>query len=402
MKFLMKKPLFNIVFLVACCIYVNLNAQTKQKPVISTAVKPPNEKTEATAPKPNVESVSLNTNGLIVLKWDKPHTESISDNGPTKVFIGFKGAAYDAGKSYLPEYIKRIKLSGSANQVSINLINASYEPLSSEEVAAIDKNKIISGDVKLSYNIIHDKHQPYAQIILLPVRKNPSTGQYEKLVSFKFDVKQNSAPSGKKVSHQSFATSSVLASGKWYKIGVTADGVYKLDYNFFKNLGYNMSSLVPKDIRIFGNGGAMLPVSNSAYRPDDLLENAIYVTGQNDSSFNVNDYVLFYGQNPHTWAYSTTDNHYHHTVNFYSDTTFYFINADGGSGKRIAAEKDSGYTPTDTVTTFDDYAYNEQDAENLIQSGNQWFGQYFDVTTSYNIPFNFPNIVNSSPVYVNT
>ena len=108
------------------------------------------------------------------------------------------------------------------------------------------------------------------------------------------------------------------------------------------------------------------------------------------------------GESPHTWTYTSADKHYHHTVNYYTDTTYYFINADAGiTPKYIASEKDTGFTATDTVTSFDDYAYNELDASNLIQSGNLWFGQYFDVTTSYNIPFNFPNILTTAPAYVN-
>jgi hypothetical protein len=343
-----------------------------------------------------------NTNGIITLQWEKPHTETMAENGPEKLFIGFKGASYNGGLSYLPEYITYLKLNSSTNNIKVTVVNATYQPLTSEETSAINKNHAISSDVKLTYSIVHQDMEPYAEVMLLPIRKN-QTGQYEKLVSFKLDVQQNITISQKKNKHQaSFANTSVLANGNWYKIGVAADGVYKLDYTFFKNLGYNMSTLVPSDIRIYGNGGPMLPVANNAYRPDDLRENPIFVQGQSDSSFKQSDYVLFYGKGPHIWAYDTTDKRYHHTVNLYTDTTYYFITADLGTGKRITAEKDSGYTATDTVTSFDDYAYNEPDQTNLIQSGNEWFGQYFDVTTSYNIPFSFPNILSTTPVYIRT
>ncbi|HTA81322.1 MAG TPA: type IX secretion system sortase PorU [Bacteroidia bacterium] len=396
----MKRSIFSTGFILFVVFSGSVTGQLKQKPAVNT-VK--NSNTVVKNSEPVIKPVQTSNNGLITLQWQPPHNESVSENGPTKVFIGFKGATYNGGLYYLPEYVSRIKLNASTNHVLISLVNEIYEPLTSAEAGAIENEKAINTDVQLNYSIVHEYMFPYVQITLLPIRKNQVTGKYEKLVSFKFSMQQNTEISQKKPLHQAtFATSSVLGSGRWYKIGVTADGVYKLDYNFLKNLGYNMSSLVPSDIRIYGNGGPMLPLKNDAYRPDDLQENPIFVQGQNDSSFGKSDYILFYGTGPHVWAYDNTDKRYHHTVNLYTDTTFYFITADLGKGKRIVSEKDSGYAITDTVTSFDDYAYNELDQTNLIQSGNQWFGQYFDVTTSYNIPFNFPNIVTSSPVYVNT
>lgn len=92
----------------------------------------------------------------------------------------------------------------------------------------------------------------------------------------------------------SFAASSVLQTGNWFKISVSERGIYKLSHAFFKNMGLDPSSFDPKNIRIYGNGGALLPESNAAPRPDDLIENAIYVNGESEGVFNDSDYVLFY------------------------------------------------------------------------------------------------------------
>ena len=35
----------------------------------------------------------------------------------------------------------------------------------------------------------------------------------------------------------SYASSSVLASGKWFRIAVNADGIYRIDYSTLKQLG---------------------------------------------------------------------------------------------------------------------------------------------------------------------
>ena len=84
-------------------------------------------------------------------------------------------------------------------------------------------------------------------------------------------------------SQRVYAPSSVLSTGNWAKIGVTKEGVYKIDANALGGLGLGSGSIASSAIRIYGNGGAMLPEGNSATRPDDLVENAILVEDGGDA-----------------------------------------------------------------------------------------------------------------------
>ena len=135
-------------------------------------------------------------------------------------------------------------------------------------------------------------------------------------------------------------TNSVLASGSWYKIAVQEDGVYKISYSNLSDLGVNTSNLSCSRIRIFGNGGGMLPNLNSDFRHDGLQENAILVVDNNTNGiFESNDYILFYGQSADRWGYNEIDSRYHHQKNLFSRKTYYFITADLGSGgKRIQSK----------------------------------------------------------------
>ena len=135
-------------------------------------------------------------------------------------------------------------------------------------------------------------------------------------------------------------TNSVLASGNWYKIAVQEDGVYKISYSNLSNLGINTSNLSCSRIRIFGNGGGMLPNLNSDFRHDGLQDNAILVVDNNANGiFESNDYILFYGQSADRWSYNETDSRFHHQKNLYSRKTYYFITTDLGSGgKRIQSK----------------------------------------------------------------
>ena len=95
---------------------------------------------------------------------------------------------------------------------------------------------------------------------------------------------------------------SVLSEGDWYKFSIDTTGVFKIDKRFLQKIGISTNNLNPKKIHIYGNGGNLLPVLNSEFRFKDLQENAIYVEGEEDEAFNNNDYILFYGQGPHSWT----------------------------------------------------------------------------------------------------
>ena len=138
-------------------------------------------------------------------------------------------------------------------------------------------------------------------IKIFPIRKTPS-GTFEKLIEFSLYSKQGTKKTYNNSNYSSnFISNSVLENGRWLKIGVTQSGIYKLDKSFFQSMGLQPDLINPKNIRIYGNGGRMLPESNSVYRPDDLVENAIFVQGESDNFFDDGDYVLFYGQSPNQW-----------------------------------------------------------------------------------------------------
>ncbi len=60
----------------------------------------------------------------------------------------------------------------------------------------------------------------------------------------------------------------------------------------------------------------------------------------------------------------------------------------------------SSSSETNLVTTFIDYDFIEEDDYNLGKSGKQWYGDIYDVQTSYNYSFSMPNIVNTDSIRV--
>ena len=171
-----------------------------------------------------------------------------------------------------------------------------------------------------------------------------------------------------------YASSSVLSTGNWYKISISREGIYKVDGAMLASMGIPLP--IPSgNIRLFGNGGQMLPEANQEKRPDDLLENAIWVSDGGDNSIESGDFILFYAPGPHDWIPEPSGN-YRFQKNLFTDSAYYYINI-SSQGKRIARQSTA---PSGTlITSFDDRYNHELDTVNFLSSGKEWYGEEFGV-----------------------
>jgi hypothetical protein len=200
---------------------------------------------------------------------------------------------------------------------------------------------------------------------------------------------------------------SVLSSGTWIRFGVTSNGIYKIDYDYLQKAGINVGSIDPRNIKIYGNGGKMLPQSNNTPRPIDLTENAIRVIGEGDGKFDKGDYILFYGQTPDTYHYDQGISKFIYEKNIYSDTAYYFLTIGNTRGKRITNQNNSGTSFTQ-ISHFDDFLIHEQDLENLLSnvehsqgagSGRLWLGERFDnFNSNRTFSFQIPGLRSNVPL----
>ncbi|QNF31720.1 type IX secretion system sortase PorU [Adhaeribacter swui] len=197
-----------------------------------------------------------------------------------------------------------------------------------------------------------------------------------------------------------YADGSVLRTGEWYKIGVTTSGLYKLDKAALQKTGISTTNLSPQFIRLFGNGGGMLPQLNATPRTDDLVENAIYVAGETDGKFDDGDYVLFYAQGPHTWELEANKQTFRHQYNIYSDTAYYFLQVGQTAGLRVQNQAlVTGATVT--ITSYQERLFHEDDLKNKLLSGRQWLGEEFSsFTLSRDFIFPVPAILPESIIQV--
>ena len=327
----------------------------------------------------------------------QPKTFNLT-SGKTITQPAFTHATYTQQYGLLPSFTQ-ITPATTVGKVAVEVVNPVYTAAGQIDNSCL---KYIKTSVVAKGQISYYHKKPKLYLSVLPFRKNPTTGAMEKLESFTLKVKIT-ASGGEKSLH-SYAANSVLANGTWYKISVAATGIYKIDYNFIKNtLGINPSSVNLNTLAIFGNGGGMVPDVAGTPRPDDLTENpTMLVNADGGTTFGKDDYLLFYAQAADAWVYDSAAQTFSHQKNLYTDVNYYFLTIDAGTGKRVQTTSISE-VPSKTISVFDEHAYHDSDIVNPLQSGKEWLGEEMtSFSNTQSLSFNFPNIVTTTPVKVNS
>ncbi len=333
----------------------------------------------------------------VVLDWSPAY--AYPGGGDTLWVLSFRGSSFWDKYGALPVWHQIYSLDAAYEgyAVKVELRDMIFEALPENESAAMDLERLTDEVVVSSFQ------KPYGgdlSVYVVPLRKNHLTGSWERLVSFTTVLVKEGPAARPVVKGKNFVEHSRLATGDWYKIYVTEDGMYQLSVADLASLGLPVSSLDPSTLKIYGNGGGMLPESNSDVRLDDLNEIAIHVSGAEDGRFDGNDKITFYGESPDEWIYYPIAKKFKKEVNFYARRNCYYVTYGGEAGKRITTRPSSTATPTNVVTTVDFYKNHELDEISLDRSGREWYGEAMDVQTSITIPFEVPDIVIGSEVYL--
>ncbi len=130
-------------------------------------------------------------------------------------------------------------------------------------------------------------------------------------------------------------TQSVLRSGRFYKLELREEGVYRLDRQYLESIGINPSTIDPRKLKIYFNGGDELDTRVNAVKIPDLQEIPIFVAGENDGSFDSDDFVLFYAKGTQGLRFHSQTQQLTHYNNHFTNSSFAFLALDGSNGKRF-------------------------------------------------------------------
>ena len=187
-------------------------------------------------------------------------------------------------------------------------------------------------------------------------------------------------------------------SANYLKIGTGSDGLYRIPKSYFDNNGISTSGINPKTFQLFESG----------------VEKPIYVSGENDMSFDNGDYIEFYGTRNYSKISSREINPnnlpYNNYLDKYTDTTIYFLTWGIQNGKR--AEEINVFQPavTDSLTYFTSFTHleeNPMDAlfytfhSDLVESqfpfwdtGKGWYWRFLAIWSGPgNYTFNMADVI---------
>ncbi len=322
----------------------------------------------------------------INIEWDG---SKIRDFGDTKLNLpNFKNQGFLFSQNNIFITTKQ-----QVGEKQLKISNPVWETVSSGDLFEISKDLLPDYEVKdVAYYYLEGERYASISVSLF---KN-TRGQVQRLSSF--EISESNVPNSIGSTMKVGTTNNPLSSGNFYKIKVDKSGIFKITKQFLQDNGINPSSVNPKNFRIYGNGGVMLPEFNQDTKYSALQENAIQVVGESDGVWNDNDYALFYAQGPNGYnlynaangnGYKRTDtrtDRSENLKNIYEDFSYYYINFDKGPGKRVQPV-DVNLPATPLITRFDNYQFINNDQKNLMKAGRIWV-EDAPFTTDKAITFN--------------
>lgn len=246
---------------------------------------------------------------------------------------------------------------GGAWQVTMEY--PEYELLTENEERLVARYAdLIGEDIRVESEVYEVRGQWRLTWHCLPLIRRD--GRIQRLLSARFTLKRSQARVAAVTASASerYTSRSAMTSGRWVKISITEDGMYRLTPAFLQKAGFTDISRV----RLYGYGGHVQSTSlNADTDMDDLPEIPLY--SASDGS------LLFWGNGLVSW------NGTKRLLNTYAREACYFLSdvaPDGGTGaaSRIATVP-AGTASASTVSSAMRHRLIEKDEYAMYHVGNR-------------------------------
>lgn len=302
----------------------------------------------------------------------------------------------DPARQDLPFHHEVRPLGSGTTSFSAHLTNTTYIPMIREEVEGLPGLDAAWTQPLVVTRLATQRKQPMALVDIYPYRKNSGTGQWERLTSYTLSIVEGRG-GGPLVQPKSYPPTSRLASGEWYRVQLTQDGVYALTYEQLEDMG--LAGTIPSDqVNLYGRHHGMLPFENDQLPGTDLVPNAVVMEDGGDGTFGPGDRLVFYATGPHRWTLDGGTGRFRHTKHVFSDSASYFVGIGVEPALRVGTLPEVLDPATRTSTSFDDRQFLEVDAVTLLKSGRELYGDVYDLTTTYSYNFGVPFLRPQDPV----
>jgi hypothetical protein len=148
----------------------------------------------------------------------------------------------------------------------------------------------------------------------------------------------------------------------WYKVVTETTGVYGIGYSDLSTAGINVVDIDPTTFRLYSIG----PHKTNEDYPDTMIEVPVYVEGEDDRSFDANDFIAFYAESPARWDSVQSK----WLSNPFTHRSCYWLTWGDGTGLRF--ETTSGAGASAPATTARNHVHLELERLSPARSGLLW------------------------------
>lgn len=275
----------------------------------------------------------------------------------------------------LPQYMEVVPLESDYRlyDYQVNVLYPEWGPLTRDEQKAIlPFVNLIADTLRIDTHIGIMRRQGSIDISFVPIICRD--GHYQKLLSCKLEiVPQPKALSAKARKLRAGANNaerntrkSVLSEGKWVKISITTDGMYRLTRSALQKMGFSK----PENVRLYGYGGHLeSEVLNPEAYYDDLEEVPLYKAD--------NDTWVFWGNGLLYWKGPTR------VFNPYANEACYFL-TEGTEPGSIATIKSADAPSAKAYDSFAEHVLYEKDEFAWFTGGrNLYEGQDYATSNTH-------------------
>jgi len=206
-------------------------------------------------------------------------------------------------------------------------------------------------------------------------------------------------------------TENPFATGEWYRIVLSDNGIYKISGTELKEAGFNAGNVASNEVHMYYGGGRTLKTKQHIITADDFREIAIKIKDiDNDGIIDTNDEIIFYGEALSRFILETGNarpeyQNYPYAEIGEGENVYWLVVSDQGIPKRMESTgeiQSENITPNTTyreLIHIEPEKYLEWVDENNIRSGIQWYWEAISKETE-RFSFNAPGRVLSDSVIV--
>lgn len=321
------------------------------------------------------------------IQWQQPSLQLCKEGNSIKT-LSFENTTRPSESVKVGNYV--VKLEGNIASASFSKIT--YLACTSAEDSLLNPSHF-SEKIDYQIEVSQARELTYSFISIVPLVKGRD-GKLYKIKSFVLQA-HKAKDLGATLRTAATSSSSVFATGDWYKVAVDKSGIYKLDYDYFRDLGMPVGIINPNTIQTYGFGG-MLPERNSNTKYMDIPEVSLKFVGDANGVFESGEYFLAYLEGPDKLQYNGI---FDIEKNIYSDKSYYFITHSQTAGKRLPTK--STFTSYDFEYNYYDFLHkHEVELYNYIHSGREWVGESLVENPNLSFNIDIPALVPNTDVSV--